>query len=68
MSLSIMVLVVSFLILLVLNIPVAFCMGIAALLAALTMGDMPSFVAVAHKIATGIDSFSLLAIPFFILS
>jgi len=32
------------------------------------MGDLPTFVAVAHKIATGIDSFALLAIPFFILS
>jgi len=43
-------------------------MGISAVLAILTMGDLPAFVAVAHKIATGIDSFTLLAIPFFILS
>jgi tripartite ATP-independent transporter DctM subunit len=34
----------------------------------LAMGDLPAFVATAHKIATGIDSFTLLAIPFFILS
>jgi tripartite ATP-independent transporter DctM subunit len=32
------------------------------------MGGKVAFVAVAHNIATGIDSFSLLAIPFFILS
>jgi tripartite ATP-independent transporter DctM subunit len=43
-------------------------MGISTVLAFLAMGDLPVFVAVAHKIATGIDSFSLLAIPFFILS
>jgi len=67
-GLPILVLVVSFVILLVLNVPVAFCMGISTVLAFLAMGDLPVFVAVAHKIATGIDSFSLLAIPFFILS
>jgi len=68
MEFSIQILVVSFLILLVLDVPVAFSMGIAAMLGVLAMGDLPVFVAVAHKIATGIDSFALLAIPFFILS
>jgi tripartite ATP-independent transporter DctM subunit len=67
-DLPILVLVVSFIILLLLNVPVAFCMGISTVLAFLSMGDLPAFVAVAHKIATGIDSFALLAIPFFILS
>jgi len=43
-------------------------MGISTVLAFLAMGDLPAFVAVAHKVATGIDSFALLAIPFFILS
>ena len=62
------VLVVSFFVLLVLNVPVAFCMGIAAVLAFVAMGNMPAFTATAHNIATGIDSFALLAIPFFILS
>jgi tripartite ATP-independent transporter DctM subunit len=67
-NLPVLVLVVSFVVLLLLNVPVAFCMGIATVLAFLSMGDMPAFVAVAHNIATGIDSFALLAIPFFILS
>jgi len=67
-ELPILVLVASFVILLLLNVPVAFCMGISTVLAFLAMGDLPTFVAVAHKIATGIDSFALLAIPFFILS
>jgi len=67
-DLPVLVLVVSFAVLLVLNVPVAFCMGIATMLAFLAMGDVPAFTAVAHNIATGIDSFALLAIPFFILS
>ena len=67
MSTPILVLVISFVILLFINVPVAFCMGIATLLAFFVMG-LPACVAVAHNIATGIDSFSLLAIPFFILS
>jgi len=67
-DLPVLVLVVSFVILLLLNVPVAFCMGISTVLAFLVMPDLPAFVAVAHKIATGIDSFALLAIPFFVLS
>ena len=68
MSFPVLVLVVVFLVLLVLNVPVAFCMGIATMLSIIAMGDLPAFTAMAHKIATGIDSFALLAIPFFILS
>jgi len=67
-SFPILVLVVSFIILVLLNVPVAFCMGISTVLALLAIGDLPAFVATAHKIATGIDSFTLLAIPFFVLS
>ena len=68
MSFPVLVLVTVFLGLLVLNVPVAFCMGIATMLSIMAMGDLPAFVTMAHKIATGIDSFALLAIPFFILS
>lgn len=68
MTAPVLVLTVVFVILLLLNVPVAFCMGIAAMLALLAMGNMPAFTAVAHQVSTGIDSFSLLAIPFFILS
>ena len=51
MDLPVLVLVISFIVLLVLNVPVAFCMGISTVLAFLTMpGDLPAFVAVAHKI------------------
>jgi len=67
-DLPVLVLVVGFVVLLLLNVPVAFCMGIATVLAFLAMGEVPAFTAVAHNMATGIDSFALLAIPFFILS
>lgn len=67
MSLSVTVLVLVFVGLMVLNVPIAYCMGLATTAAFLVM-DLPAAVAVAHKIATGIDSFTLLAIPFFVLS
>jgi tripartite ATP-independent transporter DctM subunit len=68
MALPVLVLVISFIALILINVPVAFCMGIASVLAIMAMGNLPAFVAVAHGIATGIDSFALLAIPFFVLS
>jgi len=61
-------LIVSFAVLVSLNVPVAFCMGISTLLGVIIAGDLPSFLIVAQRMATGIDSFALLAIPFFILS
>lgn len=67
-TISVIVLVASFVVLLLLNVPVAFCMGISTLLAVLAAGGLPAFLIVAYKMATGIDSFALLAIPFFILS
>jgi len=68
MSAAIAVLIVAFVVLLLLNVPVAFCMGIAAVLGILVIGDMPTLEITAQQMATGIDSFALLAIPFFILS
>ena len=68
MEIPILILIVSFIILVLLNVPVAFSIGISTVLATLAIGGIPVFVSVAHNIATGIDSFSLLAIPFFILS
>ncbi len=67
MNPAIITLVSVFIVLLFLNVPVAFCMGIATTVAFLLI-DIPAATAVAHMIATGIDSFTLLAIPFFILS
>ncbi len=68
MGLAIVVLVVSFLVLLLLDVPVAYCIGMATLLTMVVAVDfVPAASTTAQRIATGLDSFTLLAIPFFIL-
>ena len=65
----VIVLVLGFLILLLMGVPVAWSIGLSSLLTILvTIPTIPSFTTVAQRIATGLDSFALLAIPFFILS
>lgn len=55
--------------LLAIGVPVAFCIGIATLLTMLlTIPADPSVTTMAQRMATGLDSFTLLAIPFFILA
>jgi TRAP-type C4-dicarboxylate transport system permease large subunit len=67
--LGILVLVGSFIILLSLGVPIAYSIGISGILTMLVSVDaLPSFTTFAHRMATGIDSFALLAIPFFILA
>ncbi len=67
--LGILVLVGSFIILLSLGVPIAYSIGISGILTMLVSIDaLPSFTTFAHRMATGIDSFALLAIPFFILA
>ena len=68
MSVGLAVLLVAFVVLLLLEVPVAFVIGIATLLGALALGRDGSFVSVASDMANGLDSFPLLAIPFFILA
>ncbi|MGD8452799.1 MAG: TRAP transporter large permease [Phycisphaerae bacterium] len=68
MGFPLAVLIVTFVLLLALNVPVAFSIGLATVAAALAVGDLPALLLVAQRMATGIDSFALLAIPFFILA
>ncbi|MCO6476586.1 MAG: TRAP transporter large permease subunit [Phaeodactylibacter sp.] len=66
---EILILVLSFLILLSIGVPVAWSIGISSLLTMLVgIPAIPSFTTVAQRMATGLDSFALLAIPFFILA
>ncbi len=58
---------ILFLILMSGGIPVAIAMAGSALLYILWTGNMPGF-AVIHRMVGGIDSFPLLAVPFFILA
>jgi len=63
------VLVLSFVILLVIGVPIAFSIGIAGILTMLMSIDtMPALTTFAQRMATGLDSFALLAIPFFVLA
>ena len=67
--LPILVLVISFVILLLLSVPVAWSIAISSLLTiVVSVPLLPSLTTVSQRIATGLDSFALLAIPFFILS
>ncbi len=65
----ILVLVISFICLLAIGTPVAWSITISALLTMLvSIPALPAFTTVSQRIGTGLDSFALLAIPFFILS
>ncbi|MTI58939.1 MAG: TRAP transporter large permease [Firmicutes bacterium] len=66
MDTAIIILLASFLVMLVLRIPIAFSLGISTLLTAFYVGLPP--VVVAQQMVKGINSFSLMAIPFFIIA
>ncbi len=67
--LPILVLAISFICLLAIGTPVAWSITISSLLTMLvSIPSLPAFTTVAQRIGTGLDSFALLAIPFFILS
>jgi tripartite ATP-independent transporter DctM subunit len=68
MNAEVLVLLVVFIGLLVLNTPVAMCIGLATVAAVACLGDVPTGYVVAQRLSTGIASFPLLAIPFFVLS
>ena len=68
-ALTVFVLVISFFLLIGIGTPVAWSIAISSLLTLLI--NLPSLAAlttIAQRMATGLDSFTLLAIPFFILS
>ncbi len=63
------IMVVSLIIMLAIGVPIGISIGMASALAMLAIIPFqPSVVTCAQKIFTGINSFSLLAIPFFILA
>ena len=64
-----LVLALVFAVLLFAGVPISFAIGSAAVAAlALALDPAPAVTVVAQRLATGLDSFALLAIPFFILS
>ncbi|MGB3503667.1 MAG: TRAP transporter large permease [Mesorhizobium sp.] len=60
-------LVIAIVVLLTLGMPVAFALGIAAWLALIVGGQFPQIV-ILKEMFTGLDSFPLLAVPFFVLA
>lgn len=64
-----LVLIISFIGLLAIGTPVAWSIAISSLLTLLvSLPMLPAFATISQRMATGLDSFALLAIPFFILS
>lgn len=66
---TIATLIIVFVVLFALGVPIAFCLGLATLATMLTTMDFsPAVTTIAQRMAGGINSFALLAIPLFILS
>lgn len=66
---EVIILIATFGLLMVFGVPISFCIGIATITTMLvTILPGPALTTVAQRMATGLDSFALLAIPFFILS
>ncbi|HZD52381.1 MAG TPA: TRAP transporter large permease subunit [Woeseiaceae bacterium] len=64
-----LVMILLFVLLLALDVPVAFCIGLATLVSLLLSLDAgPAIATMAERMVSGLDSFALLAIPLFILS
>src|SRR3989440_12122470 len=60
-------LLTGFLALMVSGLPVAMAMAVASLVYVMVSGNIPDFVVI-HRMYGGVDSFPLLAVPFFILA
>jgi tripartite ATP-independent transporter DctM subunit len=66
---EVLILVLTFVVLLAIGVPIAYSLGIAAMTTLLaSMPSIIAFTTVAHRMANGLDSFVLLAIPFFVLA
>jgi tripartite ATP-independent transporter DctM subunit len=66
---SIVILVLSFLVLLGLGVPVAWSLGLSSFFTLIvTVAVVPASTTIAQRMASGLDSFALLAIPFFVLA
>ena len=67
--LAICILIFSFILLIGIGTPIAWSIALSSLFSLIVnLPSISSFTTIAQRMATGLDSFSLLAIPFFILS
>ena len=66
---EVLILVLTFIILIGIGVPIAWSIGISSICTMLvSIPAISAFTTVAQRMATGLDSFSLLAIPFFVLA
>ena len=66
---EVLILIFTFLILIAIGVPIAWSIGISSICTMLvSIPTISAFTTVAQRMATGLDSFSLLAIPFFVLA
>lgn len=66
---EILILIISFFSLLALGVPISFSIGLSSLFTMLvSIQPVPSLTTISQRMATGLDSFALLAIPFFVLA
>ena len=66
---AICILIFSFILLIGIGTPIAWSIALSSLFSLIVnLPNISSFTTIAQRMATGLDSFSLLAIPFFILS
>jgi len=66
---EVLILVLTFIILIAIGVPIAWSIGISSICTMLvSIPTLPAVTTVAQRMATGLDSFSLLAIPFFVLA
>jgi len=66
---EVLILVLTFLILIGIGVPIAWSIGLSSVFTMLvSIPTISAFTTVAQRMATGLDSFALLAIPFFVLA
>ena len=66
-AMSIGLMLVLFFVFMVLGMPIAYCMGLAAILSVLVEGQLPVLL-LAQQFYDSLDNFSLLAVPLFVLA
>jgi tripartite ATP-independent transporter DctM subunit len=68
MNPEVLILLFMFAGLLVLNVPIAICIGLATVATIASLGEVPTAYVVAQRLSSGVSSFPLLAIPFFVFA
>ena len=63
-----LILFLTLLVLLIINVPIGVCLGLATMIVMLFVDGSPPLVLLARSVVTGADSFPLIAVPLFVLA